>query len=70
MSALVFEEGRQYVGRGAIRYREIDHIWTRDGATLVHWFCFLPVRTTRGTFHTPNRTCTLETFKRWAIRYA
>lgn len=60
--------GHYYEGGGAVYFREVDHIFRgSEGRIFVHWFSQFAAKTPSGrTFHTPNRTCLLSTFRKWA----
>ena len=60
-----------YEGPGACCARTVDHIWVSEvsGRTMVPWYSMMgmSVRTQSGRMlHTPNNTCSLAHFARWA----
>jgi len=64
-------EDATYIGTGACWARTVDFIFEVAGILKVHWYTpsTLPVRLKDGrTFHTPNRSCSLRHFARWALR--
>jgi hypothetical protein len=71
LSEREIEVGGVYQGSGACFGREVDAIFPIDGRLRVHWFTVATMAAEWADgrrFHTPNRSCWLSTFARWAER--